>query len=186
MRYVAKSALESSVSVAPTSSSRPLPTGFVECREPTVDELEEVIAKIINRFTRYLKRQNIIVEDEPELTLPIDDDDTFSKLQKSSITYRFATGPSRGKKALVLKTVVDGDHNSSSGLVAKNSGFSLHAGVNTDSHERDKLEKICRYIARPAISEERLSTNSVGDVIYRFKKPWSASCEAVQLRMPRR
>ena len=74
------------------------PTGFVECREPTVAELEEVIAKIINRFTRYLKRQNIIVEDEPEPTIPIDDDDTFAKLQKSSITYSLPLGHRLAKK----------------------------------------------------------------------------------------
>lgn len=57
----------------------------------------------------------------------------------------------------------------------------MHAGVATDSHERDKLEKICRYIARPAISEERLSTNSVGDVVYRFKKPWDDGTAAIKL-----
>ena len=158
------------------------PTGFVECREPTVPQLEEVLAKIIRRLTRYLERQKIIVKDEDgTFQLQIDEDDTLSKLQASSVTYRFATGPSAGKKALVLKSIPEGDHNSSYGLVAKNSGFSMHAGVNTDSHERDKLEKICRYIARPAISEERLSTNSVGDVVYRFKKPWDDGTTAIKL-----
>ena len=87
---------------------------------------------------------------------------------------------------MVLKSVTDNDHAATKGLVAKNSGFSLHAGVATKAHERDRLEKVCRYIARPAVAEERISTNEQGDVIYKFKKPWSASCEAVQLRMPRR
>ena len=82
---------------------------------------------------------------------------------------------------MVLKALPDGDHNSKTGLVAKNSGFSLHAGVATKAHERDNLEKICRYIARPAVEEERLSINAIGDVIYKFKK--TATCEAVQLRM---
>jgi hypothetical protein len=102
------------------------------------------------------------------------DQESFSILQASSITYRFATGPSKGKKALVLKSLPYGDHNSASGLVAKNSGFSLHAGVATKAQKREELEKICRYIARPALSEERLSTNVRGEIIYRFKKPWSA------------
>ena len=65
----------------------------------------------------------------------------------------------------------DSDHTATKGLVAKNSGFSLHAGVATKAHERDRLERICRYIARPAVSEDRLSTNDQGGVIYRFKKP---------------
>ncbi|MBK7963276.1 MAG: transposase [Bdellovibrionales bacterium] len=86
----------------------------------------------------------------------------------------------QGKKALVLKALPDGDHNSTSGLVAKNSGFSLHAGVATKAQEREKLEKICRYIARPALSEERLSTNVRGEIIYRLKKPWSDGTLAVK------
>jgi len=36
-------------------------------------------------------------------------------------------------------------------------GFSLHAGVAAEAHQGRKLERLCRYIARPAISEKRLS-----------------------------
>lgn len=113
--------------------------------------------------------------------IPIPDEDTLSKLQATSVTYRFATGKSKGKKAIVLKSVTDTDHPATKGLVAKNSGFSLHAGVATKAHERDKLEKICRYIARPAVSEERLSTDDYGNVIYRFKKPWDDGTTALKL-----
>ena len=49
------------------------------------------------------------------------------------------------------------------------------------AHERDRLERVCRYIARPAVSEERLSTNDQGDVIYRFKKPWEDGTTALKL-----
>jgi hypothetical protein len=35
----------------------------------------------------------------------------------------------------------------------KVSGFSLHAGVAARSDERKKLERLCRYISRPAVSE---------------------------------
>jgi hypothetical protein len=33
-------------------------------------------------------------------------------------------------------------------------GFSLHAGVVTQAHQRSELERICRYVARPAVSEK--------------------------------
>ena len=81
----------------------------------------------------------------------------------------------------MLKSVTDTDHSATKGLVAKNSGFSLHAGVATKAHERDRLEKICRYIARPAVSEERLSMDDYGNVIYRFKKPWDDGTTALKL-----
>ena len=163
------------------------PVDFIVTTPPTLPELDQVLAQIIKRLTKYLERQKIIIKDnDQDFQLNISEEDTFSRLQASSVTYRFATGPSKGKKAMVLRSVPDGDHNAKSGLVVKNSGFSLHAGVATKAHERDKLEKICRYIARPAVSEERLSLNVRGEVVYKFKKPWPASCEAVQLRMPRR
>lgn len=54
----------------------------------------------------------------------------------------------------------------------KSSGFSLHAGVSCKASERKKLERISRYIARPAISEERLKMNEKGQVVYQLKKAY--------------
>ncbi len=57
--------------------------------------------------------------------------------------------------------------------VGKVAGFSLHAGVATKARERDKLERLCRYIARPAVSEKRLSLTAQGKVCYALKTPYS-------------
>ena len=46
--------------------------------------------------------------------------------------------------------------------MAKEAGFSLHAGVSTEPHQRDKLERLCRYVTRPAVSEKRLALTSSG------------------------
>jgi len=43
--------------------------------------------------------------------------------------------------------------------------FSLHAGVAAEAHESQKLERLCRYIARPAISEKRLSISPQGTAL---------------------
>ena len=48
-------------------------------------------------------------------------------------------------------------------------GFSLHAGVATKVHQWKKLERLCRYIARPAISEKRLSLTGQSKVRYELK-----------------
>ena len=49
-------------------------------------------------------------------------------------------------------------------FLSQHSGFSLHAGVSTKAHQREKLERICRYISRPSLSEQRLSMNSQGKI----------------------
>ena len=97
----------------------------------------------------------------------------MARLQAGAAIYRFTIGPNKGKKALTLKTVAETDHNSQTGLVATNSGFSLHAGVSMAGQEREKIEKLCRYIARPAIALERLHLNQRGQVVYVLKKPYS-------------
>ncbi|HAY3456806.1 TPA: IS91 family transposase, partial [Escherichia coli] len=58
------------------------------------------------------------------------------------------------------------------GEAGKVGGFSLHAGVAAEAHESHKLEKLCRYITRPAISEKRLSIALQGRVRYQLKTPW--------------
>ena len=63
----------------------------------------------------------------------------------------------------------DNPFSSSVGEVA---GFSLHAGVATKANERTKLERLCRYITRPAISTKRLSMTRNGRVRYELKTPW--------------
>ncbi len=52
--------------------------------------------------------------------------------------------------------------------------LSLHAGVAARADQRDKLERLCRYISRPAISEKRLSLTNKGLVRYQLKTPYRA------------
>ncbi|MEI6027851.1 MAG: transposase, partial [Betaproteobacteria bacterium] len=39
-------------------------------------------------------------------------------------------------------------------LCADIDGFSLHAGVRVEAPDRKRLEQLCRYITRPALSYE--------------------------------
>jgi hypothetical protein len=50
--------------------------------------------------------------------------------------------------------------------------FSLHAGMAARADERKKLERLCRYISRPAISEKRLSLTPNGNVCDQLKTPY--------------
>ena len=81
-------------------------------------------------------------------------------------------GPNADRKALTLRTVPVQPEPFPSTLLAGQPGFSLHAATVCEAAQRDKLEKLCRYIARPAIANERLSTNDRGQVVHRFKQPF--------------
>jgi hypothetical protein len=150
------------------------PKTFHPTSAPTIPELESVLAAIIEKITKYLEKSGIIIKDDEnkEFQLEIPQEDSLSRLQAAAVTYKFAMGANKGKKALVLKTIPETDHNSRKGLVATSSGFSLHAGVHVAAGKKKELEKICRYIARPPIAEERLSQNASGQIVYKLKRPY--------------
>jgi hypothetical protein len=104
---------------------------------------------------------------------PADDTDAMPHLLGSSVSYRIAVGPQQGRKAFMIRTIRPLDR-PDAGLerVAKANGFSLHAGVSCEGHQKDKRERLCRYIARPAVAVPRLSLSSTGKVLYTLKTPY--------------
>jgi putative transposase len=56
--------------------------------------------------------------------------------------------------------------------VAEYAGFSLHAATSVDAEQTGKLERLCRYVSRPAIAEERLELTEGGEVRRRLKTPY--------------
>ena len=51
-------------------------------------------------------------------------------------------------------------------------GLSINCAVSCEANERGKLERLCRYMARPAIAEQRLSVDGDGLVVYELKRPF--------------
>ena len=82
----------------------------------------------------------------------------------SSITYRIATGAQAGRVITTLQTIPV-DNGSLEGGAGKVGGFSLHAGIAAEAHESHKLERLCRSMVRPAISEKRLSLSPQGTAL---------------------
>jgi len=50
-------------------------------------------------------------------------------------------------------------------------GFSVDAAVRIEAHERDGLERLLRYCARPAFALERLREIDTGHLVYESVKP---------------
>lgn len=113
--------------------------------------------------------------EEGSLLLDGFDDDVINELQGSSITYRIAVGSQRGKKVFTLKTLPgmeETEDTKGCQTLATGGGFSLHAGVSAKAHERAKIERLCRYIARPAVSTHRLERLPDGTISYELKTPY--------------
>ncbi|MCP3915493.1 MAG: hypothetical protein GY711_08065 [bacterium] len=57
-------------------------------------------------------------------------------------------------------------------LCAAIDGFSLHAQGQVEAGDRERLEHLCRYVARPPIATERLSLSPEGNLVYELRRPW--------------
>ncbi len=168
---------------------------FRQVKAPSSDELTQLTHTIAQRVARYLERQGLLVRDTDDhmdvggRAMPgaiaensylsaegvdADPDSPLNHLLGSSISYRIAMGSQQGRKVFTLQTLPDcRPDNGLPDTVGKVAGFSLHAGVATRANERDKLERLCRYIARPAVATKRLSLTRNGKVRYELKTPYN-------------
>ena len=122
---------------------------------------------------KLLTRLGTLVEEQGMTYLAdMDADNPLASLQTASCTYRIALGPRAGQKVLSLRTVAGRDDKASAALCADAHGFSLHAGVRCGAHQRKELERLCRYITRPAIANERLKCDGAGNVVLQLKSAW--------------
>jgi hypothetical protein len=55
---------------------------------------------------------------------------------------------------------------------ARVDGVSLHANAAVPARDRRRLERLCRYVARPPVATERLSRLADGRLLYRLKHRW--------------
>jgi hypothetical protein len=146
---------------------------FLWVKAPTNAELAGLTQTLARRIGRFLERQGLLERDAENSYLAGDclEAGPMEQLLGSSITYRVAVGPQQGRKVFTLQTLPACDEPFDDGI-GKVAGFSLHAGVAARADQRQKLERLCRYISRPAISEKRLSVTPNGNVRYQLKTPY--------------
>jgi hypothetical protein len=148
---------------------------FVSVTNHEVGEVVTLTHKIGLRVARYLERVGLI-ECDAENSYLTESGLTNNEMiehQTYSINYRIATGPQKGRKIFALQTLSPiFEETRSAVLVGKVAGFSLHAGVSVKASHRDKLERVCRYISRPAVSVHRLSLTQQGKIRYELKTPY--------------
>jgi hypothetical protein len=144
---------------------------FREGPAPTRADIADVAARVEKRMRRWLRRRGLLDErvaedcsnEAPELS-PLEAcmqlslfGSTYLRLAKDGAPLAGEETRSRGA--------------GKGPWVAEVSGFNLHAGVTVRAGDREGLERLCRYGARPPFSLERLSILQDGRVAYLLRKP---------------
>jgi hypothetical protein len=136
-----------------------------------------LLQTVITRLSRMLTRRGAPVEDMGQIWLAEPDADgeqarTLRPLQAAAITCRIAFGPRAGQRVLTLRGAMPREDRAHQPLCADIDGFSPHAAVRVEAHDRMRLEQLCRYITRPALSDERVQLNEAGQVELKLETPW--------------
>ncbi len=149
---------------------------FVEVGAPTDDELHALLQTAITRLMKMFTRRGVLIEEMEQTYLAEPDADgdearTLRPLQAAAVSYRIAFGPRAGQKVLTLQGAMPRARTARQPLCADIDGFGLHAAVRVEAHDRKRLEQLCRYITRPAMSDERVQLNAAGQVELKLKTP---------------
>ena len=159
-----------------------LPAGdqpvFRHVPAPTAAQLQELVQQIAERIGKLPEKRGLIERDMENAWLTVDGPGgALDDLIGHSITYRIAVGPRAGQKLFTLQTLPgsatpeaeqQGDHRGA----AQAGGFSLHAGIDIQPGQRQKLERLCRYVSRPPVAVDRMALASSGQVRYTLKTPY--------------
>ena len=150
-------------------------TRFQRVNAPDQQDLVALVHTISHRVAGFLEREGILERDEESsyLNLEDQDEDPMQQVLGCSVSYRIAIGPQQGRKVFTLQTIPAWEDDDRFAQVAKVSGLSLHAGVAAQAWERQKLERLARYITRPAVSVKRLTLTPSGNIRYQLKAPYS-------------
>jgi hypothetical protein len=149
---------------------------FHEGPAPSRQDIAEVAARVERRVTRWLRRRRLVDErpveersNEPPEPSPLEAcmqmslfGGVFLRLQSDGTPVpldeeRFAIGAKKSPWA------------------AEAAGFNIHAGITVRAGDREGLERLCRYCARPPFSLERLSILADGCVVYRLPESHAAT-----------
>src|SRR5262249_42870751 len=135
---------------------------------PSRREIADVAERVGRRMRKWLRRRNLLQAKKTE--------DTSNETPARSPLEACIQAPLFGGECLRIDrdepSIEPGDEHvrerGKSPRSAEVLGFHVHAGVVIDAGDREGLERLCRYGARPAFALERISLLPDGRVAYRL------------------
>ena len=166
-------------------------TGF-ETRQPlrfqpanrlSDDDVASQVRHMAVLITSHLRRRGYLDEDLNLIDESGEELGEQATHQAAAVQGLIPFGPQAGCQALLfgeeLRTPPAA--RTKKKLCADTAGYSLHAAIRVGESARGRLEKLARYLARPCLSQDRLSIAKNGHIVYRFRKAWRNGKTAVVL-----
>jgi hypothetical protein len=157
---------------------------------PSQEQLEGLVDKASTRILRFLQRRGVITlvtaPGDGEVTVVTDEslgekDPLLAKLLAAATAGADPAGPAtkHGPIRIVLDPVERPVGKGA--LCGQSHGFNLQGATRVAPNDKAGRERLCRYILRPPLANDRLKILHDGDVRLEFKRPWSNGTSSVQL-----
>ena len=147
---------------------------FQRIRSPTQREVQELTLAVRRRVLRRLARLGVLRADLADASCDLfrEREPVLAGCMTASLLDRVAVGERAGELVMRLRDeVVEVRGN---GIrCADADGFNVHAATSVAPLARDALERLWKYLLRPAICNERLQRLESREVLLTLKRPWS-------------
>ena len=137
---------------------------------PTLDDVRAIVHATEARIGRVLdrrRRSGRVPEGSEQLDLLL----ACARAPAESVTDEPAQRPS--------KRAQPGNKKGKPLCARSPGGLELHAAVHVRADDRSGLERLCRYIARPPVPQQRLSLLPDGRYEWRLKRTWKGGVRAL-------
>jgi hypothetical protein len=155
---------------------------FHELDEPSPEQVAEAAARTAARVIKLLEKAGRSLDSE----FHNDEGEEFALRQPALASLYAAaargmdlSGDRAGQPTLRL---IEQDSARKKEPHAVVVGINLHAAVAFDARDKPRMERMCRYLARPPIAQERLTRRTDGSLQYTMKKAWRDGTHAIVLQ----
>jgi hypothetical protein len=149
---------------------------------PTQGEVAAVAWSVCEQTVALLRKQGRWTDADPSEDNFAQCEPLLASLYAASLTGTLAMGPNAGKRPMRLFGAAAREHDSHDDPAPRNGyGFDLHAGVRVPAHDRAHLGRLCRYLVRPPLGNDRLQRLDDGRYSIRLKTAWKDGTSHVVL-----
>jgi len=143
---------------------------FIRQDPPSDEDVAHVVSRVEQRLTRVLARWR--ARRQPDSAHDSEDTDILPACAEVPPTEFVRLSSQKGSQ--------DRRPSLKKPLCARSpGGLELHAEVAIASHDRKGLERLCRYLSRPPIPQERLERRRDGKYVLSLKRTWKGGIKAV-------
>jgi hypothetical protein len=147
---------------------------------PTQAEIAAVAWATCAGTTKALRQRGLWLDADPSEDRFAVDEPFLATVAQASIAGLLCMGPNAGQRPMRLFGRAARRDEERADKGPKNGyGFDVHAGTRAAAKDKKARERLCRYLLRPPLSNDRLRRSADGRYEITLKRPWDDGTTAI-------